>query len=1158
MKPEKRVEKQSLNEELRTINEKLVFTNQKLEKNNAELQERLKESEEKYRSLFDSSDEGFCIVEVIFESNGEPSDLVILEYNQAFERQMGLSKMEGKSLQLCVPTKENDFIKLFGNVASTGESIRFDSYFSTNECWYSISASHIGKTPNRIIAVRFNNITKRKQTEEELRDSKNQLSLALDSAQTGIHVWNIAENTLEWDERLKEIWNLSSTDEVTFNLFSESLHPEDSEIVQTAINKALNSKGPGKYYSEFRIIRKNDQKIRWISATGQVFFTDEMPVRLIGTARDITKRKENENALHSKDELLSQITDVTPIMLARCSKELKYLFVNNTTAEFLGYPKEFIIEQPIRSILGEKAFATILPYIKKVLAGERVEFETEVHYSTAGKRYMHVVYVPESDSSNNIIGWFATITDITERKKAEQNNSFLASIIEFSNDAIISKNLDGIITSWNKSAERMFGYTSEEVIGQPITKLIPLSLSNEETEILKRLRNGESIKHYETIRQRKDGSLFEVSLTISPVKDKAGNIIGASKIVRDISERKLSEKKLLEQQHFTQNIIEAAPSLIYIYDILNECNLFISPQSVEILGYTADEIKEIGSEIFKRLIHPEDTAKFVERLSRILIGDEDEVFTLEYRLQHKDGRWIWLWSRDRIFRRNEKGMVTQILGVATDITSHKEAEEKLRRSEEFHSIISTISTDWAFSAQIKPDGQIIPDAITKGLTRHLGYTLDTLPASGGWKVLIHPEDLPSVLKQLKKLLLGETVRGNIRNVSKFGHTVISEYQVRPITDEKGQVFRVYGAIRDITQQKISEQFIQESEERLRSVIESATEYAIFSLTLDGKINSWSSGAKKIFGYSDNEIIGKSAEILFTTEDRQKNILHTKMQVALKQGRAFDDRFLLRKDSSQFFTSGVMMPMIKNGKTEGFVKIARDMTTQLLAEKAIRDLEILQKLVNAQEEERRRIARNLHDELGQQLTALRLKLENTRSICKDSLIRQEIDNVQEIVKQIDDGVDFFAWELRPAALDDLGLYPAIEKYIKEWSHYSGIRAELLPSTIKEVRLSLKIETNLYRIVQEALNNISKHSQAKKAEIMLEKRKNKIVLIIADNGKGFNPKAAHTGNTKIGLLGMQERAALLGGDLEIESISGKGTTVYVRVPVIFAKEENLNEK
>lgn len=150
----------------------------------------------------------------------------------------------------------------------------------------------------------------------------------------------------------------------------------------------------------------------------------------------------------------------------------------------------------------------------------------------------------------------------TERKQAQAIAAHLAAIVTSSSDAIISKTLDGTITSWNESAQRLFGYVAEEMIGQPVLRLIPSDRQNEEVEILKRLRAGERIEHYETLRRRKDGQLIEVSLTISPVKDPDGRIIGASKIVRDISERKQAELRLKESRENLRNLAGQLESLV--------------------------------------------------------------------------------------------------------------------------------------------------------------------------------------------------------------------------------------------------------------------------------------------------------------------------------------------------------------------------------------------------------------------------------------------------------------------------------------------------------------------------------------------------------------------------------------------------------------------
>jgi PAS domain S-box-containing protein len=184
-----------------------------------------------------------------------------------------------------------------------------------------------------------------------------------------------------------------------------------------------------------------------------------------------------------------------------------------------------------------------------------------------GTRVPFIPYpTPLFDASGVLIGAVNMLIDITERKRAEEVRQRLASIVEFSDDAIISKNLDGIIASWNAGAERVFGYTADEAIGQSVLMLIPPDRRNEEPEILNRIRRGERIDHYETVRRRKDGSLIDISLTVSPIKDADGRVTGASKIARDITERRRAheQRELLfrEMDHRIRNLFALAASVV--------------------------------------------------------------------------------------------------------------------------------------------------------------------------------------------------------------------------------------------------------------------------------------------------------------------------------------------------------------------------------------------------------------------------------------------------------------------------------------------------------------------------------------------------------------------------------------------------------------------
>ncbi len=208
--------------------------------------------------------------------------------------------------------------------------------------------------------------------------------------------------------------------------------------------------------------------------------------------------------------------------------------------------------------------------------------------------------------------------------------------------------------------------------------------------------------------------------------------------------------------------------------------------------------------------------------------------------------------------------------------------------------------------------------------------------------------------------------------------------------------------------------------------------------------------------------------------------------------------------------------------------------------------LLKKVLTAQEDERSRIARDLHDELGQQVTALRLKLENAKEICSEEPVCDEIDGIQSIAKRLDADIGFLAWELRPAMLQEAGLPSTLRDYVNEWSRFASVKSELREQGFGKARLEPDVEINLYRIVQEALNNVNKHADAANVSILIEKRNDHISLIIEDDGKGFDPDRKRKGSDGLGLLGMRERVNLLRGTVEIESSRGNGTTVFVRVP------------
>ena len=397
-------------------------------------------------------------------------------------------------------------------------------------------------------------------------------------------------------------------------------------------------------------------------------------------------------------------------------------------------------------------------------------------------------------------------------------------------------------------------------------------------------------------------------------------------------------------------------------------------------------------------------------------------------------------------------------------------------------------------------------------------------------------------------------------------------RLRPYRTADDRIDGVVMTFQDITDRRSAERQVRQSEERLRLLIDSAIDYAIFTMTPDGTIDSWNSGAQRMFGYTADEIVGNSFERLFTPEDRAAGVSPAELARAGQAGRAVDERFHMRKNGEWFYCAGVTTRLEPTGGL-GFAKIARDLTDQRHAAEALKrahdNLEqsvedrtralqrevrdraaaqehasdLVRKLVTSQEDERARIARDLHDQIGQQLTALRLALER---LADERGSDRQLGRAVALAKNIDSELGFIAWELRPAVLDDLGLAAALPRFVSDWSEHYGVVAEYRGSAFQTGLLPHEAEVAFYRIAQEALNNVAKHAHASRVDVMLESRDGSIVLVVEDDGIGFDPSTIASDGRGIGLVGMRERAALIGASLQIESVPGDGTSIFVRCP------------
>ncbi|MBW3655229.1 MAG: PAS domain-containing sensor histidine kinase [Gemmatimonadetes bacterium] len=388
---------------------------------------------------------------------------------------------------------------------------------------------------------------------------------------------------------------------------------------------------------------------------------------------------------------------------------------------------------------------------------------------------------------------------------------------------------------------------------------------------------------------------------------------------------------------------------------------------------------------------------------------------------------------------------------------------------------------------------------------------------------------------------------------------------------------------------------QVADRAFAALAENVRDYAIFLMSPEGVITFWGEGARLIKWWSREEAEGAHLRMLYPDGGSEDGTAEEHLRQAAESGEYIGQGHRVRADTSTFWAR-VSLTALRDtdGKLLGFAKVTRDLTAKraeeaaLLmarhqAEAAIRlksellqDQErahgevegaterlreeraersrleatryvLLRQLIAAEEQERIRLSRELHDQLGQLVTALCLGLRGLRS--GNGSAGAALEDLEQLAVQLSRELSHIASELRPPALDRLGLQQALQAYVEDWATRYGISAEFQPLGVGHERFALEVETTLFRTVQEALINVAKHSAAQNVSVILERKPGSVGVIVEDDGAGFDPAAvAATGarTRRIGLVGMCERVELLGGTLELESAPGAGTTLFIRLP------------
>lgn len=494
----------------------------------------------------------------------------------------------------------------------------------------------------------------------------------------------------------------------------------------------------------------------------------------------------------------------------------------------------------------------------------------------------------------------------------------------------------------------------------------------------------------------------------------------------------------------------------------------------------------------------------------------------------------------RGFRETNTELLKRNEELAAEIRERQRTEKALRASEYRYSTLIETAQDMIFS--LAQDGRIVE--LNRAFEVVTGW-LRTDWLGKPFTMLIHPAEASVALERFHKVLQGKQPEvWEYRVRAADGQHIIGEFTLaREI--QGGKTVGVFGIGRDITARKRVEDVLRTSEERLRAILDHSPA-VIFLKDKNGCYLHVNRQFERQFRLDRSQVVGRKDLEIFLPQQAAFLLRHD--QDVLRDGMPleFEETAGYQDGNHTSIISKFPLRDAK-GRIYALCGIATDITTRKQAEEALRGFSW--KILHAQEEERRRISRELHDEVGQSLTAISVTLASLRNngAAKSASISRQVALTQRLLEGTMEAVHRFARELRPAMLDELGLLPALRSHMKNFSSRTGLRVRF--SAVPEAeQLDGERKTALFRIAQESLTNVAKHARASRVNVSIQETGDGVCMEIADNGRSFraNPETFGKQKQRLGLLGMQERVRLVNGRFSIKPMPGRGTTVRVTIP------------